>query len=140
MTQLANTLLNVLLPGDDDFPPADTLGLAGDLSNHSRFATPLRTVATALPRAFVCMSADDKMAAVKQLETTMPVEFDALIVGLYSLYYTHQKVAGVIERLTGHSANPPQPNGHTLAPFNRELLAIPAGRAPHFRPTPKEST
>lgn len=64
--------------------------------------------------------------------------FSVLIVGAYSLYYTHPAVARVLERLTGYAAGAPQPDGHVLAPFDVAMVAVPAARSPHFRPTPGE--
>jgi hypothetical protein len=59
------------------------------------------------------------------------------MIAAYSLYYTDPAVVRVIGRLTGHSAAPPQPQGHALPPFDPAMVAIPAARPPLYRPTPK---
>lgn len=134
----AELLLDTLLPGDADFPPGR--GIAARLRAHDRFGQPLEGVLQALPDGFDQMAQADRIAAVQQAEAADPVTFDALIIGAYSLYYTDPAVAHVIGRLTGHSAAPPQPLGHALAPFDPAMVAVPAGRGPLYRPAPKEST
>lgn len=134
MTRL-EALLDTLLPGDADFPSGHRIAKA--LSEHDRFGPPLAAILLALPPDLGDLPPDARITAVRTAEGANPQSFDALLVGVYSLYYTDPTVARVIGRLTGHSAAPPQPLGHTLAPFDPALVAIPAARGPLYRPTPE---
>jgi len=135
---LAEALLDTLLPGDAEFPPGR--GIADRLRAHARFGPPLAMILQALPEDLALLPQAARIIAVKQAEAAHPAAFDAMIVGVYSLYYTEPAVAQIIGRLTGHSAAPPQPQGHALAPFDPALVAVPAGRGPLYRPTPEVPT
>ena len=130
-----STLLDTMIPGDADFPSASAVGLHGALVAHERFAIPYQQVLTLLLDAFDKGSPESREGALTEIETAHPDLFNGLTVGAYSLYYTHPQVAAVIEKLTGHTARAPQPAGHPLAPFDPALVAIPAARAPLYRPT-----
>ena len=132
-----SALLDTLIPGDGDFPAASAVGLGDALAGHNRFAAPLAEVTALLPANFEALAAEGRTGALIDIEAQYPALFKALIVGAYSLYYTQPQVAAVIERLTGHTARPPQPDGHPLAPFDPALVAVPAARAPFYRPTPE---
>ncbi len=127
-------LLDTLLPGDADFPKGSRIARA--LLVHDRFAVPVKAILAALPR-LRDPRAPDRIAQLQEIEQKDPDTFSAMIVGCYSLYYTDLAVTSVLARLTGHSGAPPQPQGHALAPFDPALLAIPAARAPLYRPTPE---
>jgi len=128
-------LFDTLLPGDAEFPAAGTLTL--DMAGHERFGPALVAVQALLPEGFDTQSPEARITTLQGIEAAHRSEFDALILGLYSLYYTHPEVSAVIRNVTGHSGAPPQPLGHDLAPFDPAMLAIPAARAPLYRPTPK---
>ena len=134
-----SALVDTLIPGDADFPGAAQIGLHHALAAHDRFAKPLAYVLALLPSGFDADPADTRTQTLSAIEDAHPALFASLIVGAYSLYYTHPDVAEVLERLTGHTARPPQPLGHPLAPFDPTLVSIPAARAPHYRPTPGET-
>ncbi len=125
------TLLDILLPGDGDFPPGSAIGLAERLLAHKRFSAIVPTVLEALPEVTV--------DAVRALEAAEPAAFAALLAGVYSLYYTDPSVAAGLARLTGYETRPPQPLGYDLPAFDPASLAIPAARAPFYRPTPEVS-
>jgi hypothetical protein len=131
----APLLLDTLLPGDGDFPPGHIVAEA--LAAHDRFAPALAKVLALLPEDFASQPREARDATLAAIEATHPEAFGALVLAAYSLYYTHPTVAAVLEAGTGYRAGPPQPGGHALAPFDPELLAIPAARAPLYRPTPK---
>ena len=131
----AEALLDTLLPGDGDFPSGGRIAIA--LAAHPRFSGPLNAILASLPSDFEVLDSTNRTTAVQTAETAKPDTFSALIVGIYSLYYTDPTVAKVIGKLTGHSVAPPQPHGHALSPFDPAMVAIPAARAPHYRPTPK---
>jgi hypothetical protein len=132
-----STLLDTMIPGDADFPAASAVGLHDALVAHDRFAAPYKQILALLPDAFNGGTPERRAVVVTKIETANPDIFNGLTVGVYSLYYTHPQVAAVIESLTGHSARAPQPAGHPLAPFDPALVAIPAARAPLYRPTPE---
>ena len=123
-------LLDVLLPGDGDFPPAGATTLPARLLVHPRFAATLPPILNALP-------ADITSASVAEVEATDPAAFAALLTGVYSLYYTDPRVAAALARLTGHDTRPPQPLGYDLPAFDPAILAIAAARAPFYLPTPQ---
>lgn len=130
-------LLDTLIPGDADFPAASAVGLHDALAGHERFAAPYVDVLVLLTGGFDTGSNENRNKTLSTIEETHPELFNALIVGVYSLYYTRPAVAAVIETLTGHSARPPQPSGHALPPFDPELVAVPAARSALYRPTPE---
>ncbi len=122
-------LLDILLPGDGDFPAASATSLPARLRTHERFAGTIPTILNALP---------DHIAtdAVRAVEAAQPAAFAALLTGVYSLYYTDPGVAAALAHLTGYETRPPQPKGYDLPAFDSALLTIPAARAPLYRPTP----
>lgn len=128
------TLLDTLLPGDADFPKGSRIARA--LLAHDRFAAPVQAIRAALPSDFATLPNEARIAQLTEIEAKNAA-FSAMIVGVYSLYYTDLAVTSVLARLTGHSGAAPQPTGHALAPFDPALLAIPAARAPLYRPTPE---
>lgn len=132
-----NALLNTLIPGDREFPQASDTGLHDALLAHDRFATPYEGIAALLPDGFSQLLPEGRAEVLAKIEIQHPALFNGLIVGTYSLYYTRPSVAAVIEKLTGHTARPPQPDGHSLLPFDPRLVAVPANRRPHYRPTPE---
>jgi len=123
-------LLDILLPGDGDFPNASATTLPVRLAAHARFAATVAPVLDALAQDF----GEDEVRAV---EAAQPAAFAALLTGVYSLYYTDPGVAAALARLTGYETRPPQPQGYDLPAFDPGLLAVPAARAPMYRPTPE---
>lgn len=123
-------LLDVLLPGDGDFPPASETTLPSRLLSHPRFAGTVPPILAALTDGITAET-------VGGVERDHPAAFAALLTGVYSLYYTDPGVAAALARLTGYQTRPPQPAGYDLPAFDPALLAIPAARAPLYRPTPE---
>jgi hypothetical protein len=134
---MITAFLDTLLPGDGDFPAASVTGLAARLAGHDRFAPTLAPVMALLPADFAELDPAARTAAVAAVEAAAPEAFGALLTGVYSLYYTHATVAAAIALATGHADRPPQPMGHTLAPFDPAMVRVPAARAPHWRPIPE---
>ena len=132
-----SALLNTLIPGDADFPTPGAVGLHHALVMHVRFAEPYSQVTSLLPKGFALLSQEERSKVLIQIEQKHPSIFNRLIVGVYSLYYTNPKVAIIIQRLTGHTAHPPQPAGHQVAPFDPKFLSIPAARSQLYRSTPE---
>ena len=127
-----SVLLDVLLPGDGDFPPASATTLPARLLSHPRFAATVPPVLQALTQGITAQT-------VGRVERDYPADFAALLTGVYSLYYTDPGVAAALARLTGYQTRPPQPAGYDLPAFDPSLLAVPAARAPFYRPTPEVS-
>lgn len=130
-------VLDVLLPGDADYPAASATGLADRMQAYSRFVPTVAPLLSRLPADFAALSPPDRIAAITQVETTEPALFAAFLTGVYSLYYTAPETAAVIAAQTDHRAAPPQPGGHVLPAFHPAMVSLPASRAPHYRPTPK---
>jgi hypothetical protein len=123
-------LLDVLLPGDGDFPPASATTLPSRLLADPPFAGTVPPILAALNDGITAET-------VGGVERDHPAAFAALLTGVYSLYYTDPGVAAALARLTGYQTRPPQPAGYDLPAFDPALLAIPAARAPLYRPTPE---
>jgi hypothetical protein len=132
---LSTILLDTLIPGDTDFPRGGRIATA--LAAHDRFGPQLAAILDLLPPDVRETDTATRIATLQAIESTHPEAFGALIAAVYSLYYSDPAVARVIGRLTGHSAAPPQPQGHALPPFDPAMVAIPAARPPLYRPTPK---
>lgn len=130
-------LFDTLLPGDETYPAASAAGAVAALSGHRRFADTVDQVLESLPSGFAGMDEERRMNALEKMERSNGELFSALLVAAYSLYYTRQPVLDAIEATNGYSPRPPQPHGHALAPFDPAMLAVPAARAPHYRPTPE---
>ena len=137
MKDLAEAVMDVLLPGDGLFPAARDTDLAARVMAHDRFGATLAPVLEALPAGFRTLDPEGRALALAQVEAAVPAAFGALVTGAYSLYYTHPGVAAVIARLSGTPPGPPQPRGHDLAPFDPALVAVPAARGPLYREVPQ---
>ena len=123
MTKLA-AIIDVLLPGEEGFPPGSTTQVAAWLAARpDRFAAERDAVSAALPEQF---DASDVAAA----QAANPEAFASLLTGIYTAYYSDPAVRLVIERTTGYSAGTLQPTGYLLAPFDPKVVAVPAARAP----------
>ena len=130
-------LLDVLLPGDGTYPSASATGLGGRMTTHPRFAPTVAPMLAALPGNFTTLGPDKRVQAVHRAQDQHPAVFAAFLTGVYSLYYTTPETAAVIATETGQHGGPPQPGGHDLPAFDPAMVAIPAARAPHYRPTPQ---
>jgi hypothetical protein len=125
--------LDTLIPGDAQFPAPSALDLAPALLAHERFGVITGQIAALIPQGFDSLDADAREAAARQVEQAQPELFSAFVTGLYSLYYTHPQVLGVIASIAGYVARPPQPEGYELPPFDEAVLKVTRTRAPHFR-------
>ena len=132
-------LVGLLIPGDGDFPSADTIHIQDAVAAHARFGGVLKEIEQALPDGFSDMPPQTQIEVLHRIEVAQSDLFQRVITAVYSLYYTHPKVAAAIEAMSGHTVRPPQPMGHDLPPFDPALVAVPAQRGPLYRPTPKDS-
>ncbi len=131
MTDVMAELLATVLPGDGDWPAGDVvLGqVRRELEGAPDVAMAMGAVSGALPAGF----ARGDEAAVRAVEAALPGEFERVVGVAYLAYYTDPGVRGVIERVTGYAARPPQPLGYALAPFDEGVLAVQRRRAPFWR-------
>jgi hypothetical protein len=125
--------LDTLIPGDAEFPAPSSLDLAPALLAHDRFGAYAREIAELIPLGFIELDANARESAAQKMEERQPELFAAFVTGLYSLYYTHAQVLGVIAAIAGYVARPPQPEGYELPPFDEAVLETTRKRAPHFR-------
>ncbi len=132
------SLLDILIPGDADFPAPGAIDLAAAMLAHARFAAFAEAALVRLPPDFGSLGTGDVIAAVEALEAADPEGFGALLTGLYSLYYVHPAVLEAVERVSGYAARPPQPEGYRLAPFDPAVVAIPASRGRLYRETSEQ--
>jgi len=120
-------VLDLLLPGDGDFPPAGALGLAPRTEELHPDPAELADLLDAVGDA-------PDAAALQALEAERTEAFDRLVAAAYNAYYTDRRVLETVERLTGYEARPPQPLGHPLPPFDEGLLETVRRRPPSWRP------
>jgi hypothetical protein len=125
MTDTLPELLATLLPGDTDWPSGDTIAAFLSADAAPAFAT----ILAQLPPGFV--RGDE--ATLRAIEAACPEAFERVVTESYLAYYTDPAVRGVIERLTGYEARPPQPHGYALPPFDETVLAVQKQRAPFWR-------
>ncbi|MGQ9887279.1 MAG: gluconate 2-dehydrogenase subunit 3 family protein [Aggregatilineales bacterium] len=131
-------LVNVLLPGDDLFPPAGEVGvhlwLMDKLRSHFDEAEDVFTrIAQALNRGharpFADLDASAQASAVAQFERELPDLFAFVRAAVYFGYYQTPPVIEAVRALGRDYNAAPQPQGYTLAPFDPATLpAQPRGR------------
>ena len=126
-------LLDTLIPGDESYPAPSAIGLSERLIAHRRFGSLTGPVLERLPEDFDALDNDRRAAAVAAVEADSGPAFSALLLGLYSLYYTDPLVLAVIARESGYTPRAPQPDGYALPPFDPASVTVPASRAPHYR-------
>jgi hypothetical protein len=140
-TDLADDLLvavlDVLLPGDADFPAASAVALASRLLDHPAFAEAARAGVARLSPDFLGWNADRRTAAVAEWEGREPALFARLVTAAYSSYYSCPAVLKAVEEVCGYAARPPQPEGYRLPPFDAALLRVPSSRPAHYRRVPE---
>lgn len=81
---------------------------------------------------FAALDGAARERVLQTVEAAQPVFFAALVEHTYRGYYTRPEVHAAI----GYATHPPQPLGHTVAPFREELLQLQLQRAPFWRPAP----
>jgi hypothetical protein len=135
-----SALVDTLLPGDHATPPLPTgtaAGVAADVAH--LVASPdgalhgvvLQAIESAAGGhdAFVRADADRRIACVRRVEAEMPGPFQALVAVVLQGYYE----ADVVLLAMGWRAEPPQPQGHVVPPFDETLLAPVKRRARMWR-------
>jgi hypothetical protein len=117
--RLLATFVDALIPGDNDFPPASTVGvqavLAARLRERVAGEAPARLaalLAAALP------GAADAQAALRTIEAQEPTLFNAALTAAYFAYYESPAVVRVLQALGHDYHDAPLPQGYAMAPFD----------------------
>src|SRR5690348_3445080 len=133
---LLGAVLNRIIPPRDELPGAGELG-AGDSIERTLGESPrlrrlfldgLATIQVSASRQFIDLNETAQTAVLERVEHSHPSFFTALVDHAYRAYYTLPRVQ---ETLGWY--RPPQPLGHTLPPFDPDLLAQQRIRAPFWR-------
>src|SRR3954451_18625639 len=119
-------LVDVLVPGDDLFPPASVAGAHGLLAERLRDRLGVEGVDDVLDALGVATSGmslmtlgeDQRVAAVKRLEANEPALFAVVLNALYYSYYQSPLVVSALRNLGIEYNDAPQPLGYAMAPFS----------------------
>lgn len=143
--ELLVAVLNRVIPSDQTFPGAGDLGgvvpiermLSDEPLARRVFLDGLAAIEIAAWRhgdtGFVALTADHQDDVLRDVERAAPAFFDQLVSQTYRHYYVNAKVV----QLLGLSAEPPQPAGHYLPPFDPALLDRVRARGPIYRLVPR---
>jgi hypothetical protein len=123
-------VVDTLFPGDDGAPPlpsATAAGVAAKLAGHlvagrdgARYEVVLQAIANAAGGQDEFAGADDsgRITALRRVEAQMRGPFRGLVLCVLQDYYD----ADAVLRAMGWRAEPPQPSGHVLPPFDGALV------------------
>jgi gluconate 2-dehydrogenase subunit 3-like protein len=133
---LFRLVLNRIIPPHDELPGAGDLGAGASIERtlgesprlRRLFLDGLTAIQVSTPGPFVDMDEATQTAHLQVIEQRYPAFFAALVDHAYRAYYTQPRVQQAIGW-----ARPPQPLGHTLPPFDANLLAQQRARAPFWR-------
>jgi hypothetical protein len=133
-------LVDALLPGDADFPPASAVGtqawLLEKLREHRPSGDIEQVVITLGGESFLAGAAEARAAAVSRFEREQPELFGFVLRAVYFGYYQSPLVTQAIRAL-GHDYNDaPQPKGYVVEPFDPEAN-LPKHSKPFYIPTDK---
>jgi len=110
-------LVDTLLPGDGDFPPASSVDTHELVLERLDDAERTRITA-ALGEGFSELDASRRVDAVGQLERDDPDRFAALLTTTYLSYYQRPAVAAVIRAQGTPYNDTPLPGGYGLPAFD----------------------
>jgi hypothetical protein len=126
--------VDALVPGDEVFPSASSVGVHGVLLMRLR-ETVGSGAAEALAAAFVSRGGlDAPVPAATLLEAEEPALFEAVLTALYYAYYETPAVIAAIRSLGTVYNDAPQPKGYAMRPFD-PAVDLPRERRGHFVPT-----
>jgi hypothetical protein len=128
-SEFVSAVVDTLLPGDRGVPPLPTGTAAGVAMQLDHLGGErdralrdlvLRAIANAArgEEVFVRADAAGRIASVRRVELEMPGPFRALVALVLRDYYE----AEIVLLAMGWRAEPPQPKGHVLQPFDEALL------------------
>lgn len=132
-TQLA-ALFATLLPGDGHYPPAGQLPMADRLAAYPHFHPAAEAMLAHVPADFATLAEAAREDALRGIEADEPGVFRDFVTAAYSLYYSDEAVLAAIARTANYAPRAPQPEGYPLPPFDPRSVAVPAARAPLYRP------
>ncbi len=117
-------LVDILIPGDDLFPPASAAGAQGLLADRLRerigldgVDQVLTALVTAAGGALAALEAEARIAAVARFQEQEPLLFALMLNTLYYSYYQLPLVVQAIRELGIVYNDAPQPLGYDLPPF-----------------------
>jgi hypothetical protein len=125
-----SAVVDTLLPGDDhppELPTGTAAGVAARLAAHlvagrdrARHEAVLGAIASAArgEEAFLRAAAAERIDTLRRVEAEMRGPFQALLALVLQDYYEAEAVLLAM----GWRAEPPQPQGHALPPFDEALL------------------
>ena len=133
---LLRAVLNRIIPSRGDLPGAGDLDAGGGIERtlgesprlRRLFLDGLTAIQVSASRQFVDIDVATQAVNLRRVEQCHPAFFEALVDHTYRAYYTLPRVQ---QALGWH--RPPQPMGHTLPPFDPNLLAQQRARAPFWR-------
>ncbi len=135
---LLKSVLNCLVPARDSLPGAGDLDVDASIERGMAESARLRRLLleglTAIAIAsehFTALDVTSQIHVLEAIEHSHPAFFGALVEHAYRGYYTLPSV----HRAIGHESRPPQPLGHSLAPFDPALLDRQRQRLPFWRQT-----
>jgi hypothetical protein len=113
-------LVDVLLPGDRDFPPASAVGTHRLLADRLRSRYGEEKLQDLLELISACSGPQQPLdeTAVRRLEREHSAEFTPLRQIAYVSYYESAEVVCAIRALGHDYQAAPQPAGYRLAPFD----------------------
>lgn len=132
-------LVDVLLPGDERFPPASDAGSHGVVADRlvaqlgENALDDLAQAVTACGGPLTSLTPAERQAVVRHMEEAQPEQFETLRMIAYHAYYESPAVVRAVRAL-GHVYNDaPQPAGYIMAPFDEgDPLQAPAHRRGHY--------
>jgi hypothetical protein len=135
---LLRVVLNLIIPPCRNLPGAGDLGLAAKVEETLGGSPSLRRllldgitlIQGSNAQPFADLDEATQTAHLQRVEQMNPAFFSALVEHTYRAYYTDPSV---LRALGWQRA--PQPLGHSLPPFDPELLVRQRARAPFWRRT-----
>ena len=134
VTRAIAAFVDALLPGDDVFPSASTVGAHGILMMRLR-----ETVGSGAPEALAAaftsrggLEAPAKAAGL--LEAEEPLVFETALMALYYAYYETPAAIAAIRSLGIVYNDAPQPKGYAMRPFD-PAIDLPREKRGRFVPT-----
>ena len=118
-------LVDTLIPGDGEFPPASAVGAHGLLAERLRerhgaqaLVELLRALRAAAGGALADLAGDARVDAMRRFELDEPEFFAIVRTALYYSYYQSPLVVAAIRALGFAYNDAPQPLGYALEPFD----------------------
>lgn len=136
-----SAVMDLIVPSSDALPGAGEMGLAEKAEELAGqidlYGEALRRILDALslePSAraeggFVALEEDQRIAALKALESNLAKHFDKFVDLVYIVYYSDERVHEKVGWRTG----PLQPRGWELPPFDPTILETVSKREPFWR-------